>query len=108
MNEALNIFSYEEGNLLIRLTIAHLLSDFVLQNRKMVENKKWFSTYMFLHIALVYVCSALLTGWWLSCCIIAVIHYIIDGIKIEIQRREAVGVAELFLADQLLHIVTLI
>lgn len=101
------IFSAEQGNYLIRLVVAHLLGDFVFQTKKMVENKKWLSKEMGLHISIVYGLTALFTGWWWTSWAIALTHYTIDGLKIEGQKRHW-PTLRLFLLDQFLHVLVLL
>ncbi|ABG58358.1 conserved hypothetical protein [Cytophaga hutchinsonii ATCC 33406] len=101
-------FTEEQGNILIRLLLAHLLSDFVFQTKKMVAGKSWFSRYLIAHAAIVYLCTALFTGWWVIAFVIAASHYIIDGLKIEAQKKMFAGELVLFVTDQILHIAILI
>jgi hypothetical protein len=108
MNNAFELFSWDQGNVLIKLLIAHLLSDFVFQTKKMEVNEKWNSKSMFLHIFIVYILTALLTGWWLLSAGIAVIHYIIDGIKIEVQKKNLLNNLKLFIAYQTSHHIILL
>ncbi len=105
---SISMFSSEDANLLIRLLLAHLLGDFVLQTKRMVEDKRWLSKYMFIHIGIIYLGTAILTGWWLASGVIALVHYIIDGSKIEAIKRNLSSGISLFLLDQILHILTLI
>ncbi|MDI1234536.1 MAG: DUF3307 domain-containing protein [bacterium] len=101
-------FSLEQGNLLIRLIVAHLLADFAFQSSKMVDNKKWFSKEMLLHLGVVYVCTACLSGWWLGALVIAILHYLIDGFKIEAKKHEIGTELKRFLLDQALHIISIV
>jgi hypothetical protein len=104
MKNELLLFSAEQGNLLIRWLLAHILSDFVLQSDKMVQNKKWFSKYMLLHITTVFAITFLVSGLWKISILIAVLHWLVDSIKIEIQSRTTLKPNLLFVADQLSHI----
>jgi hypothetical protein len=102
--DEITFFSTVQGNVLIRLILAHLLSDFLFQTKTMVANKKWLSKYMLGHITLVFAFTALL-GWNLSiAAIIAVFHWLIDGLKQEAQKRKYWSETALFLGDQFLHI----
>ena len=56
----------------------------------------------------MYICTALLTGWWLAAIGIAASHYLIDGLKIEAKKRQLAGDLFLFIADQLLHVFVLL
>jgi hypothetical protein len=104
MKNELMLFSAEQGNLLIRLLIAHIISDFVLQSNKMVDNKKWFSKYMLLHIAIVFTSTLILSGLWQISVVIAIFHWLIDAIKVEMKTRSNMKPNWLFAADQLLHL----
>ncbi len=101
-------FTNEQGNFLVRLMLAHLLSDFVLQTRHMALNKHWLSHQLLLHTVIVYGCTALFTGWWLAALLIAGTHYVIDGLKAEAQQRKLASDLFLFLSDQVLHILVLL
>lgn len=103
-----SLFTAEQGNLLIRLLIAHLLADFVFQTKKMVENKQWFSKYMLLHIVIVYITTAVFSGWWLLSGLIAIVHYITDGIKITFKNKGKIKDSYLFIADQKIHFLVLL
>lgn len=101
-------FTHEQGNLLVRLILAHLLSDFVFQTHYMAQHKNWLSRQLLLHTVIVYVCTALFTSWWLEAFLIAGTHYVIDGLKAEAQRRAFASELFLFVSDQLLHILVLL
>lgn len=103
-------FSNYEINLLLRLIIAHLLSDFLLQTDKMVQNKKWVSKEMFAHIGIVYLTTALFSFLWWQSILIAFIHYLIDGIKISLKKNTHFKTrnTQLFILDQLAHISTIV
>lgn len=108
MIDHLTFFTADQGNLLIRVLIAHFLSDFVLQSDTMVKNKSHFSKYMLLHIALIYATTILLTGlWWVSA-VIALLHYLIDVLKIKAKKIGKLSEVELFIADQFLHVFSLV
>ena len=65
MPDTVHFFTTQEGNLLIRLLLAHLAADFLFQTDQMVNGKKWFSKPMLLHILLVFSLTALLSaGLW--------------------------------------------
>ncbi len=104
MNSELILFSTEQGNLLIRLLLAHIISDFVLQSQKMVQNKKWFSKYMLLHIGVVFASTLLLSGLWYVSAGIALLHWLIDSIKVQLQSRTAIKPNILFVIEQLFHL----
>ena len=56
-----------ELNILLRLLIAHLLTDFVLQPKAWVddkEKKKEKSVKLYLHVLVTTIVTYLLLGWW--------------------------------------------
>ncbi|MBC7382120.1 MAG: DUF3307 domain-containing protein [Bacteroidia bacterium] len=108
MNSQIMLFTPEHGSFLIRLVLAHVLSDFILQSNKMVQNKGWLTRSMLFHIIGVYMSTALITGWWFGSALIALLHYLIDGLKIKAQQNPFLSAMKLFIADQLLHITVLI
>jgi hypothetical protein len=77
-------------NLLIRLILAHLLSDFILQPTKWAEDKdtKGFSSrYLYLHVLITGITTMLIVcdkNYLLAIGIITVIHGLTDGIKAEV------------------------
>lgn len=107
MDKSWLIFSAEEGNFLIRLLLAHFLSDFVFQTKSMVENKKWFTKEMGLHIAILFFTTAILIWSWKIAIIVTVIHWLIDALKKQFEdkiNRKTLT----FVIDQFLHIVSLV
>ena len=99
----------EEISVLIRLIIAHLLTDFILQPSGWIrerQDKKWRSRKLYLHAMLTAVTAYLLAGlwklWWLPV-IIFITHLLIDIWK---SYRPARMIY--FLADQLMHLLVLI
>ncbi|MGB8217299.1 MAG: DUF3307 domain-containing protein [Candidatus Methanoperedens sp.] len=97
-----------EISLLIRLIIAHLLTDFVFQSDSWVNQRfkdGWHSKYLYLHgiIAgiLAYLFSALWEFLWIPIAV-AVTHILIDGIKTKYANN-----SRSFLADQLGHFVVI-
>ena len=107
MNSSLAIFTAGEGNLLIRLVLAHLIADFALQTKGMVQGKRWTSRWMLVHIAIVFAATLLLSGFlWQISMAIALSHWAIDGAKKWIQSKAGDFVA--FVSDQAAHLVVLI
>lgn len=106
--DKLPFFTYQQGVVLIQLLLAHIISDFVLQTKTMVTNKKWISATMLLHIAIVYISTALCTGLWLPAIVVAVIHYVVDGIKVTAGTQKWGTELKLFLIDQALHLITIV
>lgn len=100
--------------LLLQL-IAHTLADFFLQPESWCrgkEEKGACGKYMYYHIFIVFVCSALLTPSWSFipfALLIAVIHLAIDILKSEIGMwRKKEKSYLLFIFDQLLHLVAIL
>ena len=113
-------FTYQEGSLLLRLIIAHLLTDFFLQQDRWVKEKKeknWTSKYLWLHGLLTGIVVWILLWdnrlWWAALSI-ALIHTVIDGLKNQYdhrtrKRKDPEGKTEfrLFVIDQLCHLLAL-
>lgn len=106
MNEFL--FTTQQGSLIIKLLISHFIADFMLQSAAMVKNKKWISGHMFFHIAIVFICTFLLSRLVYVSIIISIIHWFIDGLKMEAKTKYQVKESKLFIADQLLHVLTIV
>jgi hypothetical protein len=119
------LFTYEESVILLKLLIAHLLTDFFWQPDKWVKDKcvrVWRSKYLWYHGLLTgAVVWLLLFDWrlWWAVLLIAVTHTVIDGLKLQqslaYSRKEdhpteskAKYHLKLFVADQLLHILILL
>lgn len=96
--------------LIIKLLIAHVIGDFVLQPNSWVDEKKdkrHKSKYFYLH-GLVHLVSLLALlefnlSYWLSITIIVISHLIIDFIKLTLDGK--INSRLLFFLDQLLHLV---
>jgi hypothetical protein len=108
MDNSIVLFTQEQGNLLIRILLAHLLSDFVFQSKKMFENKKWISLQMLLHVAIVFSTTFILTQWLVGAAIIALFHYLIDSVKFSVNKNARYSGTTIFIVDQLLHFVSII
>lgn len=104
---SLTLFTEAQGLLLIKLLLAHFISDFVLQTSTMVATKRWVSKTMLLHVAIVYTTSALISGMWGWSLAIALSHWLIDAIKIVLTKSNTYSGILLFVGDQLLHIVVI-
>jgi hypothetical protein len=93
---------------LVKLILAHLLTDFVLQPTSWIEsrNKKHFhSVYLYLHGLLTAIVALLLIGfqyWWVAL-IILVTHILIDAWK-SYRAFET----KYFLIDQCLHLLVIL
>lgn len=94
--------------LLVKLLIAHLIGDFFLQPQNWVKNKekkKLKSPKLYLHI-LIHIIITSVVLWdiskWPIIIIIGSSHFIIDAIKLVIQKKKTKRI--LFFVDQLLHL----
>lgn len=99
----------EELLILIRLILAHLLTDFILQPGSWVRDKKerkLKSQKLYLHALVTgivaYIFSGLWTAIWLPL-LIMVTHFVIDGWK-SYQKNKT----RYFLIDQLLHVLVIL
>ncbi len=99
---------FEEISILIRLIIAHLLTDFVLQPSSWVQDrqqKKHRSSKLYLHAFITAVVAYLLTGlwtiWWLPLAIF------ISHLGIDMWKSYQPSKLKYFLIDQLLHLLVI-
>ncbi|MBL7697905.1 MAG: DUF3307 domain-containing protein [Chitinophagaceae bacterium] len=97
-----------EQTWLLKLIIAHLLTDFVLQPKSWIDdrNRKHFgSGKLYLHGLVTGAVALLFAGlrYWPVAVIILVTHILIDGWKS--YQREAIGY---FIVDQVLHLAVII
>lgn len=88
---------------LIKLLIAHLITDFILQPRSWVEDrnqKHFLSSRLYMHALITGLVAWAFMGWhyWLVALIITTTHFLIDGWKSYRQQN-----VSFFLIDQLLH-----
>lgn len=96
-------------SLLIRLIIAHLLTDFIFQSDSWVNQRfkeGWHSKHLYLHGAIAGFFAYLASGLWGSIwilIIVAITHILIDGIKTKFKNN-----IRSFLIDQLAHFVILL
>lgn len=98
--------------LLIKLLLAHFIGDFFLQPEKWVvdkEAKKLKSPKLYLHI-LIHIILLVIILWdnslWPIILIIGATHFIIDAIKLIIQKEKTKR--SLFFVDQVLHIIVIL
>ncbi|WP_306455289.1 DUF3307 domain-containing protein [Winogradskyella pacifica] len=98
--------------LILKLFLAHLIGDFFLQPLKWVkhkENKKLKSVWLYVHVA-VHVVLMFVFVWDLSYTLlilgIGLLHLIIDGLKLILQRKKTKRLY--FLLDQLFHIISIV
>ncbi len=97
---------------LLKLILAHLIGDFVLQPRSWVaekEKKKIKSGKLYLHIAIHGILVLLLLGnihYWHLALTVMLTHGIIDVLKLYRQNND--NKTKWFLIDQLLHTISLV
>lgn len=98
--------------LTIKLLIAHIMGDFVLQPDRWVAGKKAYrhrSKYFYLH-GLIHLVSLLVVlqfdfSYWPYITLIVVSHLVIDWIKLNLENK--INVRVLFTADQLAHLIVI-
>ncbi len=97
-------------DLLIRLLLAHFISDFLLQPKSWIEDKnknKLKSKYLYLHIMVTGVLVILALGeyklFWEVVPVIVISHWLIDIGKLYLGRQKF----SCFLVDQFLHILVI-
>ena len=104
-----NFITFEQGLILIKLLIAHLFTDFIVQPERWVKDKKenkHKSPYLYYHIAIAGLTSYLLLAqWanWYAPLFIAITHYLIDLWKLN--RKDNLTY---FLVDQCFHIIVIL
>jgi hypothetical protein len=98
-----------EINLLLRLLVAHLLTDFVFQPTRWVKDKKHHkiaSGKLTLHIIVTTLFAYVFSGQysnWVIPLVIFISHYIIDLIKVYLQEKFIY-----FVLDQLAHVLVIV
>ncbi len=92
----------------LKITLAHLLGDFMLQPDKWIENKNrktYKSKYLYYHIGIHFMLLSVVLQfdfkYWLAMLLIPISHYLIDLGKLLLKDR--IEIRRLFLLDQLLH-----
>lgn len=98
--------------LLLKLILAHILGDFVLQPEKWVKQKELrklkapqLYLHVLLHTALVLVFVADL-HFWKAAVLLGVLHFIIDTIKLYVQKNDSRRFW--FFTDQLAHLLCIV
>lgn len=97
--------------ILIKLLLAHLIGDFMLQPQKWVKDKekrKLKSPKLYIHVLIHVVVTAVLLwniSFWLTIVIIGVSHFGIDALKLVFQKNKTKR--RLFFIDQLLHVLVI-
>lgn len=98
--------------ILVKLILAHLIGDFIIQSEKWIadkEAKRWASPFLYIH-SLIHFLLILLILWdikyWPVALIIAVSHFFIDGLKLSFQTEKSRSFW--FGADQTAHLMVII
>jgi hypothetical protein len=108
-----SFFTYNEASILVRLLIAHCITDFLLQPDHWIAGKRkkiWNSKYLWYHglltgtIAWIFVPH--LTIWW-AILLIIITHIITDGFKLSTEKKYGSNLS-LFLADQFIHVTIIV
>ncbi len=97
--------------LLIQYLLAHLIGDFFLQTKDSIDQKsrlKWLAPQLYIHVIVHFILLLLIAGFdqWLPSLIITVLHFIIDGCKLQFQNQK--NQQPWFFIDQLLHFIVII
>ncbi len=108
MKNEIVLFTTDQGSLLIRLLLAHFISDFILQSSNIVNNKKWLTKQMLIHVAIVFVSTLVLSKMLLISATIALSHWLIDSIKMHLLEKKKSWESRLFFIDQGIHIFILL
>lgn len=106
-------FSYEESSILLRLLIAHCITDFLLQPNKWIAGKKasiWKSKYLWYHGLLTGMLAWVLVPqvsiWWVIL-IITSTHIVTDAWKLSIEKQYGSRLS-FFLIDQMIHVLVIV
>lgn len=106
-------FTYEEASILVRLLIAHCITDFLLQPNKWILHKKrkiWRSKYLWYHGLLTGALAWLLVPnfsiWW-AILLISTTHIITDAFKLSAEKKYGSKLS-FFLIDQFVHLLIII
>ncbi|HAH54368.1 MAG TPA: DUF3307 domain-containing protein [Flavobacterium sp.] len=98
--------------IIVKLLLAHLLGDFLLQPTSWVldkESKKYKSKYLYIHTLLHGILAWLIVGeiafGWFALAL-AVSHGFIDFLKLQFQKKKTKR--NWFVIDQMLHLVTIV
>ena len=92
----------------LKLTLAHLMGDFLFQPDKWIEDKNlktYKSKYLYFHIVIHFLLLLIVLQfdlkYWLAILLIPISHYLIDLGKLLLKDR--IETRKLFLLDQILH-----
>lgn len=97
-------------NVLLQLLLAHVITDFILQSKKLINHKKKHKTkswFLYVHSALAGFFSVLFLmdfSFWYIGLIIGVTHFFIDLWKLNKEKDNL----KYFLLDQLFHVIIIV
>lgn len=102
--------------LLLKLLIVHFLGDFTFQPNKWIKKRNKnsvFSKYLYYHIVvhlalLILLFINELNNYFIGIIAVIIAHYMIDVAKIYASKKEVLSEFKLFIADQFLHVLTII
>ncbi|WP_018612109.1 DUF3307 domain-containing protein [Segetibacter koreensis] len=112
-----SFFSYTDGSIVVKLLMAHCITDFFLQPNSWVTDKKnnlWGSRYLYLHVLITGIVAWLLLAnihLWPQVLLITLTHLLIDGLKVQVEKylKNTRNIDfRLFITDQVLHITVII
>lgn len=97
----------------LKLLLAHLLGDFLLQPKSWVTKRKENILYLLLHVLVHIVLMVVffaneLSSYWMSIVFVGCSHLAIDSFKIWWEKKYPFKPVILFLTDQLLHVLVLV
>lgn len=95
--------------LIIKMILAHLIGDFVLQTDHSIKDLNTFkfkSKHLYIHFIVHFVLLWILTGLWLPSILLSIIHILIDIItKFNCNKRKYR--IQIFFIDQILHFLSI-
>lgn len=99
--------------LLLKLLLAHLVGDFVLQTKQLIlrrgENVLYLLLHAFIHVLLLFlVFFPAISAAWFAILSIGIAHLAIDSLKVWAEKRWPHKPVTLFVTDQALHIAVII
>lgn len=99
--------------LFLKLLLAHVIGDFVLQPSRWVMKRKEHVRFLFLHIGvhILLLCTLFITDLadkWPIIILVSASHLLIDSLKIYLERKWPFKPFQVFFVDQVLHILSLL
>lgn len=108
MKNDLILLTYEQGNLLIRLLIAHFASDFIFHNQNLIQNNKWLSKQFLIHTAIVFTITLVLSKSFYISILITTAHLLIDELEIKLLTKIKGRGSRFFYLNQILQLISLV